>query len=353
MEPVRLAVVGVGAMGATHAERVRACPACVLVGVCDTDPAREAVAARLGVPFYPCVGALIEQARPAGAIIATPTGEHAATALACLRRSVHVLIEKPIATSLAEAEDLRRAAAAAGARILVGHHRRHSVLVRTARDLVRNGSLGRLVGVSVLWSVLKPDEYYTVGWRREPLAGGPVLINLVHDLDSLRFICGEITEVYAHTRAAVRRLEVEDAVSIALTFDNGAVGTLLAADTCPSPWSYEANAGENRALFHAEQSCYHFLGTAGALAFPMLELWRYPDGAATGWQQPLEKVRLEVTANDPLQDQLEHFCRVVGGTEAPVLDAAGAARSLAVALAIQTSAREGKPVAPASVDLPS
>jgi len=346
MEQVRLAVVGVGAMGATHAELVHACPACALVGVCDTDPTREVVAARLGVPFYTSAEALIEEAKPSGAIIATPTGEHAVTAMACMQRSVHVLIEKPIASTMAQAEDILRTATAAGSRVLVGYHRRHNALIRETRELVRGGRIGRIVGVSVLWSALKPDDYYRVGWRRERLAGGPTLINLVHDLDSLRFICGEITEVYARMRSDVRCLDVEDSVSISLCFDTGALGTVLASDACPSPWSYEATSGENPALFRADRSCYHFLGTSGALAFPEMELWRYPNGAPRGWQHPLERVRIDVARNDPLRDQLEHFCRVVEGVEDPVVDAETGARSLAVALAVLESAREGRPIDP-------
>ena len=214
---------------------------------------------------------------------------------------------------------------------------------------MQGGAIGRLVGVSVLWAALKPEDYYEIGWRRERLVGGPTLINLVHDLDSLRFICGEIVEVYAQTRSEIRGLDVEDSLSVSLCFEGGALGTVLASDACPSPWSYESTSRENPFYFHTDESCYHLLGTAGSLAFPAMELWRYADDAQEGWQHPLERVRIEVDSNDPLQAQLEHFCRVVEGEEAPILDAEDGARSLAVALAVHESAQKRMPVSPSTI----
>ena len=349
MKPTKLAVIGVGLIGERHAELVRAHPTCSLVGICDADPGRKAIADRLGVPFHTSVEALLEQEKPSGAIVATPTSHHASVAELCAKRSVHALIEKPIADTVERARLIVETTRKCGTRVLVGHHRRHSALVLKARELVRGGALGQFMGVSVLWALLKPDDYYDVGWRRRRSVGGPTLINLVHDLDSLRFICGEITEVYAQTRSDIRGLEVEDSLSISLCFEGGALGTILASDACPSPWSYESTSGENPFFFHTNESCYHFLGTSGALAFPMMDLWRYADGARKGWQHPLQRVRIQVDSGDPLQAQLEHFCRVVQGKEEPILDAEGGAKSLAVALAVRQSALKRMPVAPSTI----
>ena len=234
------------------------------------------------------------------------------------------------------------------ARTLVGYHRRHNALILKARELVGGGTLGTLTGVSVLWGALKPDDYFDIDWHRERLVGGPTLINMVHDLDSLHFICGEIGEVYAQMRSNARGLDVEDSVSVSLGFESGALGTLLTSDACPSPWSDEATAGENPAFFHARESCCYFLGTQASLAFPTMELWRYAPGAPKGWCHPLERMRVEVHANDPLQTQLEHFRRVVEGEEEPAVSAEDGTRSLAAALAVHESARCGMPVSPSS-----
>ena len=175
------------------------------------------------------------------------------------------------------------------------------------------------------------------------------MINLVHDLDTLRFLCGEITQVYAQARSEVRKLEVEDALSISLSFRNGMLGTILASDACPSPWSYESTTHENPHFFHADESCYHLLGTNGALAFPAMELWRYADEGMKGWAHPLDCERVEVETSDPLQKQIEHFCNVIMGKETSVLDAENGAKSLAVALAVQKSSLQGVPIDPATL----
>lgn len=346
MKPEKLAIVGVGLIGVRHAELIQTYEKCSLVGLCDVDHSRKIVADRLGVPFYHSVEELIEREQPSGVIIATSNPMHAAVAEICAQRSVHLLIEKPIASTLEQARRIVEAAKKCRIQVLVGHHRRHNPLVQKVRELVRGGALGRLTGVSILWALLKPDAYFDVGWRRERPGGGPGLINLIHELDSLRFICGEIEEVYARTSSAARGFEVEDSLSISLRFENGALGTILASDATPAPWSYEMTTGENPVYFRTHENCYHFLGTAASLAFPKMELWRYAHESAKGWTEPMVRSNIEVTAADPLVRQLAHFCQVIRGEEAPIVDAEDGTKSLAVALAVQESARTGKPVNP-------
>ena len=107
-----------------------------------------------------------------------------------LKHGVHMLVEKPITDTVAEANALIEAAEAHGVQLLVGHHRRHNRLVQQARDIVQSGRIGDLVGVTAMFSLLKPEDYFQVKWRSQP-GGGPILINLIHDIDNLRFICGE------------------------------------------------------------------------------------------------------------------------------------------------------------------
>jgi len=344
MEPVRLAVTGLGWIGRKHAQLIVEHDHCSLVGVCDADNRHAAVAEQFGVPFHRDIEDLLERERPEGVVIATPNGVHAAMAEACGRHAVHALIEKPIADTLEEARRVVAVADAGRIQVTVGHHRRHSPLIREARSIVRSGQLGQLVGVSMLWALAKPADYFDLEWRCRRPGGGPTFINLIHELDSLRFICGEIQQVYSTASSAARHLEVEDSLSITLAFENGTLGSILASDATPSPWSYEATTGENPHYFRAEENCYHFLGTAGSLAFPSMQIWRYPDAARTGWQHPLETSRHDVVEADPLQSQLEHFRRVVRNEEQPVVDARDGMQSLAVAVAVLESAERGVPV---------
>ncbi|MYC81572.1 MAG: Gfo/Idh/MocA family oxidoreductase [Acidobacteria bacterium] len=350
MEPVKLAVVGAGLIGSKHARLVHGQPECSLVGVCDPDPGRRSVAEELEAPFYRDLTALLEEQQPEGVIVATPNGTHLAVAEVCAAKGVDLLIEKPIADTLPAARSIVEVAAASGCRILVGHHRRHNPLIREARSQVQGGALGRLIAASMMWTLLKPAEYFQVDWRCRRPQGGPLLINLIHELDILRYICGEIRQVYAQSASMARGLEVEDTLSITLSFADGALGSIIASDAAPSPWSYEISSGENPYYFHTSQNCYHFLGSEGALAFPRMELWRYGDPSRAGWQHPLSRTRREVAPADPLVLQLQHFCRVVRGREPPLVDGADGARTLAVALAVQESIDRQAPVLLADED---
>ena len=344
MEPVRLAVVGAGLVGSKHARLVSAQPASSLVAICDLDSRRKSVAEHFDVPFYQDLEALLAERDPEGVIIATPNGTHSAVAEACSRKAIDMLIEKPIANTVAEAQGIVQSAEEAGCQVLVGQHRRHNPLIQEARSIVQGDTLGRLVAVSIMWALLKPADWYQVDWRCRRPSGGPVMINLIHDLDVLRFICGEVRQVYAQSGSSARGLEVEDSLSVTLSFASGALGSIVASDAAPSPWSYELTSGENSYYFHTSENSYYFLGTRASLALPKMELWRYADPARAGWQHPLEQSRRKVARADPLVRQLEHFCRVVRRQEPPLVDGRDGTRSLAVALAVLESIDRETPV---------
>ncbi|MNQ88332.1 putative 4,5-dihydroxyphthalate dehydrogenase [compost metagenome] len=155
-----------------------------------------------------------------------------------------VLLEKPVGVHLDEVRELVAASAGSGVPVLVGHHRRHNPLISRARELVQEGCLGRLTTVTALWQLQKPDSYFDIPWRREPGAG-MLLTNLIHDLDLLRHLCGEVAEVQAITSNGVRGFANEDSAAVLLRFANGALGTLSGSDAVAAPWSWELDSGEN------------------------------------------------------------------------------------------------------------
>jgi len=254
-----------------------------------------------------------------------------------------VLVEKPIADSVEEALRLVAAADQARVPLLVGHHRRHNPLIEKAREMVQGGALGRLAAVSALWLLQKPPEYFDVPWRREP-GGGPLLINTIHDIDDLRYICGEIEAVQAMTSSSVRNFPVEDTAVLTLRFAGGALGTVTVSDAVAAPWSWELASGES-AQYPARrhEPCYFFSGTAGSLALPEMDFWSYK-GGKTGWHAPLSSERIAVAGEDPQVRQLRHFIRVARGEEAPRVGGADATRTLAVVLAMHEAARSGAAV---------
>jgi predicted dehydrogenase len=252
-----------------------------------------------------------------------------------------VLVEKPVADTVAEGRRLADAAKRAGVPVLVGHHRRHNPRIERARDLVRDGALGRLAAVSALWLLRKPEDYFATPWRRER-GGGPLLINFIHDVDDLRFICGEIAEVRGFVASSIRGFPVEDSAAVAFRFAGGAIGTATVSDAVPAPWSWEISSGENPVYPREPENCYFFSGTAGSLALPAMELWTYEGNA--GWHAPLTRETIAVNDEDPQVRQLRHFCRVIRGEEAPRIDTDDALRTLAVVEAVREAAASGRPV---------
>ncbi len=183
---IRIAVVGAGLIGLRHIEEIRRSGTTTLSAIVDVSPAAEALASRLGVPSYGSLAELLEHDAPDGLILATPNPLHAEQGIQCVMAGVPVLVEKPLAHSAQEALRLCEAAEKAGVPVLVGHHRRHSPLLRAAVEVVRSREMGTLVGVMGSAVFYKPDSdgYYDGpnAWRREP-GGGPILINMIHEID--------------------------------------------------------------------------------------------------------------------------------------------------------------------------
>jgi predicted dehydrogenase len=334
---VRLAIAGAGLIGSAHAERVRASEGCSLVGIADPSPAAVALAQEMGVPLFATLEQMLDTVRPDGAILATPNAWHVQGALACLARRVPVLVEKPVAETLGEAQQLVVAAAASGVPVLVGHHRRYSAILEAARKVIASGQLGRLVTVNGSATFRKPDSYYTEAPWRAQRGGGPILINLVHEIDNLRALLGDIVEVQALASNAARGFEVEDTVAINLRFASGVLGTFLLSDSAASPRSWEQTSGENKRYdHHADEDCYVIAGDQGSLDVPTMRLRRY--AGERSWWAALGTEVIAVPDVDPLLRQLQHFCAVIRGEEAPRVTASDAARTLEVTLAVAEAA---------------
>ncbi len=347
---LRIALVGAGLIGRQHARRVREHPGMELTHVVDPflDPAD---ASALG-PAATVSGDLERAlADVDGAVIATPNALHRAGALAALAAGVPVLVEKPLADTVAAAEQIVTAAEASGVPVLVGHHRRHSPLLASAVEAVAAGAIGRPVAVMGSALFAKPEDYFAAApWRKEA-GGGPILINLVHDIDCLRALCGEIVRVQAVAGHAARGFAVEDTAATTLVFANGALGTFIVSDAAGSARSWEQTSQENPAYDTDEdEDCYHVAGTRGSISVPTLRLRTHP-GAASWWE-PATVTALQARREDPLKLQLEHFGQVIRGEAAPKVTARDGLQSLRVVRAVAESARTGLPV-DVPVDVPA
>lgn len=337
---VRIGVIGAGIMGRKHAAFIAREETAELAAV--ADPFSDKLAAECGVPHFTDHRELLGSGLVDAVIVASPNPAHVGTALDCLAAGVPCLLEKPVATSVEEALELSRTAAQSPVPVLVGHHRRHHPAVRTARDLIAAGELGRLVAVNGMWMTKKDDAYFEQAWHREKGAG-VLLINLVHDLDLLRHVCGEIVAVQARTSNRTRGHEVEDTAVVLLEFAGGALGSFTISDTVVAPWGWDQNTEDDPSYpFNPSVSCYSFAGTEGSLAFPQLA--HYHHEGTSDWYHPLSLRFAARETQDSYTRQLRHFVDVVRGTAEPLVPVEDAARTLALVEAVQEAAATGTTV---------
>lgn len=345
MSRTRIAVAGAGTIGQAHMGVAQASPRCSLSAVVDPSPAAQALAERAGVPWYASLDDLLARDRPDGVVLATPNALHVPQALQCIAAGLPVLLEKPIATTVAEGHLLVEAVAKTGARVLIGHHRAHSPIMANARQVVASGQLGRLVSVMGSATFYKPDSYFAESPWRSEIGGGPILLNMIHEVHNLRMLCGDITAVQAFKSHATRGFPVEDTVAINLRFANGVLGSFMLSDAAACPRSWEQTSQENKAYpSHDDEDCYVIAGTDGCLSVPTMRLKTYPRAEDRSWWKPFEVGTVGLVRDDPLKHQIEHFGAVVRGEASPLVTARDGLDNLRVTEAIAEAATTGRVV---------
>jgi len=351
MAPARIGIVGLGMMGRAHLGALLRAPNAVAVAV--ADPANEAGhhAESLGVKHYSHYADMLEREALDGVLIAVPNADHHIVGMACIERGIAVLIEKPIAESDEAARKLCDSAARRDVPILVGHHRRHNPAVRMVRKAVEDGLIGTPTVANILDIKLKPDSYFTTRWRTQPPAGGPVLLNMIHEIDILRYVFGEIASLQAFTSDRTRRLGVEDTASVMLRFENGAIGTMLVSDCAATPFSWDLASGEfdlitgmTGRMKRQDVPTHIFGGTHGAVTLPSAQYFNYRGAEEPGWRADLNQQSLGAERIDTYLAQMTHFAKVALRQEAPLSSGVDAAKTLRATLAVKESAESGKEI---------
>jgi predicted dehydrogenase len=345
MSKTRIAVVGAGLIGQAHISAALASKSVVLSAVVDPSPASVELAARAGVPHFAALEDLLAQGKPQGIVLATPNALHVPQTLQCIAAGFAVLLEKPIAPSVSEARELVQACQKLQAKVLIGHHRAHSPIMAKAIEVVQSGRLGRLVAVQGSATFFKPDAYFEQGpWRRDK-GGGPILLNMIHEVHNLRMLCGEITALQAIQSHAVRGFSVEDTVVINFQFDNGCLGSFVLSDTAASARSWEQTSQENKAYpSYSDEDCYVISGTKGSLAIPTMRLKCYANDEDRSWWKPFESSHIAMHREDPIALQMAHFGAVVRGECPPLVSAQDGLKNLCITEAIMQAAQSKQTV---------
>ncbi len=233
-QPLRAAVVGAGRMGMIHGHLLQVYPGAELVGFVDRDVSlRDHLASQgLRAPLYPSLTELFAATAPEALFVCTPTHTHLPVVRECLARRVHLFVEKPLATSRADAEAILALAGEAGVIHAAGYVYAHLPIVQAAHDLLAAGVLGELLRFT---SHAYVSEVFSAkqGWFfQKELSGGGVVANMAsHLLFILGWFFGPIRRVTASTRSHAST--VDDSAQALLTFAGGVTGLLDSSWSMP------------------------------------------------------------------------------------------------------------------------
>jgi UDP-N-acetyl-2-amino-2-deoxyglucuronate dehydrogenase len=232
---IRFGLVGCGAISTQHVEAIRASGGAVLVAVASAERAREC-GERWGVPWTTDVNELLARDDIDAVAICTPSGTHAAIALAALGRGKHVVVEKPLALTVADADGLIAEGRRAGRLVVTISQRRFEPVMRALKAAVTAEAFGRLALVITEGLYQRPQSYYdSAAWRGTRALDGGVLMNqAIHMVDLVRWIGGPVESVAGHVATIGHAMEAEDTATVSLRFASGALGTIIAT-TCATP----------------------------------------------------------------------------------------------------------------------
>ena len=342
VEEIGFAIIGAGMVARYHATAIERTPGARLVAVSRSDPARaEETATQFGVPCLADYTALLARDDIDAVCICTPSGLHAEQTIAAARAGKHVLVEKPMALTLDDADAMIVACAQAGVRLGVALQRRSEPEFQRLQAAIAAGELGKLVLGNICMPYLRAQSYYdSADWRGTwALDGGGALMNQgIHLVDLLLWLIGDAAEVCATAATLAHTLEVEDCLTATLRFVNRALGSVTATTAAAPGFPHRVE----------------IYGDRGGVQIEGEQIVRWEGGGA---QEPRIKAQAPIAAGAGASPTgigavghtrlLEDFVAAIRDRRDPLVPGHEGRRSLALVLAIYEAARTGRAVRPA------
>ncbi len=328
---LKVAVIGVGAMGRNHARVYADMPDVELVGVADADAqVAHAVARRYGARAYTDYEYMLDEQRPDAVTVAVPTTDHLKVAQQVIQRGIHLLVEKPLALSVEQGRQMIAAAEQTNVQLMVGHIERFNPAVTALKKRLTEGELGRVFQIDARRQGPFPARVQDVG----------VVIDLaVHDLDVMRYVSGaEVTRLYAETERRIHSTH-EDLLTSLIRLDDGTIGALTINWLTPTKIRELYVTGE-RGMFRVDyltQDLYFFENaTACASDWETLRVLR---GVSEG-----RMIRHVVAKKEPLRAEQEAFVAAARGEALAAVTGRDGLKALELAQAMVTSGQEHRVV---------
>jgi predicted dehydrogenase len=324
----RVAVVGVGAMGRNHARVYTDIPDVQLTAVVDAD---EALAQKTGVqfhvPYYTDYMKMVEQEKPDAISVVVPTSLHFSVVKDLLEAGCNVLVEKPIAATLSEAQELVGIAQRTGKVLMVGHIERFNPAIVELKRRLNDGELGRIFQIHTRRLGPFPTRIQDVG----------VIMDLApHDLDVMRHLLGnEVSRVFAETKREVHTSQ-DDLFAGMIRFEDGTLGVLEINWVTPAKIRELYVTGERgmfRVNYITQDLCFYENADMSAGSWPAISLLR---GVSEG-----VVIQYAIRKKEPLRVELESFILCVQGKIENPVNGQDAMIALRLVLALMDSAATG------------
>ncbi len=341
---MKYALIGCGRIATNHVKAVLN-NGLEFAAVCDVDPQQmENLLTKHGlekdhsIARYTDYRKMVEEVRPELVGIATESGVHAQIALYCIDHGVNCIIEKPIAMSMKDADEIVRRSEEKGVKVSACHQNRFNIAVQETRKALESGRFGKLShgSVHVRWNRNK-SYYDQAPWRGRWASDGGALMNqCIHGIDLLRWMFGdEVEEVYGQTRQQFHHyLEAEDVGMAVVKFKNGAIATIEGTTNV-----YPQNLEETLYIFGEK-------GTVkiGGKSTNNIDVWDFADEEA---RDDANKGLKEATSNVYGNGHTSLYADMIDAIKhdrKPYVDAAAGRNALELVLAIYKSQKEGVPV---------
>jgi predicted dehydrogenase len=324
----KVAVIGAGKMGTTHAKAYAAMPNAELVAICDTRPdAAEELAGTYSARAYTAIEQALKEIEVDAVDICTPTPTHIDYIKIAAAAGKHICCEKPLTRSISQAMEAARICEEAGVTLFPAHVVRWFPEYRRLRDLITSGSIGETVEVRATRggkARLGVDSWYA----NMQMSGGVVLDLLVHEFDWLRWCYGNVRRVYGKGLYGSRMPGIDYAL-VTLRFDNGVIAHVEGNWARPSGFAASVEVAGTQGLLHWRNT----------QSRPLVIERRLNDGA-TAEEAPVASL----AAIDPYYQELEHFITCLDEGRAPDVTPQDGIEAVRICEAALRSISTGEPV---------
>jgi UDP-N-acetyl-2-amino-2-deoxyglucuronate dehydrogenase len=333
---IRYGIVGCGHIAKKHVQAIANVEGAVLTAVCDTNEERLQEFVTDGISGFSDLKEMLEADVVDVVSICTPSGLHKPLAIQVAEAKKHVIVEKPMALTLEDANAMIDACERNGVKMAVVHPNRFRPAIRELRKQIEKGAFGKLghANATVRWN--RNQAYYDqAAWRGTKAMDGGVLMNqAIHNMDLLLWMMGDIEEVSTYDATRIRDIEAEDTSVSVIRFKNGALGVLEAAVTI-----YPKNLEESLAIFGET-------GTAviGGSNANWIKTWDFADMTDEEKQQIIEAIEKDPFGIPGHQCIIQDMTDAIVQDRTPIVSGQEGREALAFVIACQQSAETGKAV---------